>query len=54
VIRLYLLKRDGTLVIEVDDAPGGGNNLDSYSSVVEQLGLGLEAREAPGVKAKDA
>ena len=36
-IRLYLLRRSGTLAIEVDDVRGGGNHLDDYSSVVKRM-----------------
>jgi hypothetical protein len=38
-IRLYLLRHEGTLAIEVDDV-SGGKNLDSYSRVVEQFQFG--------------
>ena len=39
-IRLYLLRRAGTLAIEIDDVKGGGNNLDTYSSVVKNFRFG--------------
>jgi hypothetical protein len=40
-LRLYLLDRSGsTLAIEVNDASDGGQNLDGYSSIVDQFTFG--------------